>query len=732
MSGLEGLPGKSNYFLGNDPDKWRTNVPHYAKVQYKDVYPGVDLVYYGNQRQLEYDLVVRPGTDPGAITLSFEGVERLRIDAQGDLVLETQDGEIRQHKPLVYQEVDGGRQEIAGAYVLSGGRQVGFQVAAYDASRPLIIDPVLIYSTYLGDSGQDGARDIAVDSSGNIYLTGTTDSTSFPTASPIQAAIGGGSGNDAFVTKLNAAGSALIYSTYLGGSAFERGRDIAVDASGNAYVVGRTFSTDFPTASPFQAALGGTQDAFVTKLNAAGSALVYSTYLGGSASETGFEIALDSSGNAYITGSTSSTDFLTASPIQAASGGGTDAFVTKLNAAGSALVYSTYLGGSGSDSGRGIAVDASGNAYVAGRTPSTDFPTASPIQAALGGTGGLLDAFVTKFNAAGSALVYSTYLGGSAADFAKGIAIDTSGNAYVTGETDGSTDFPTASPIQSTFGGGCCDGFVTKLNVGGSALVYSTYLGGSNIDDGVSIAVDASGNAYVAGRTGSTDFPTADPVQAALGGGSGSDVFVTKFNPTGSAFVYSTYHGGSSTDQVEGIAVDASGNAYVTGRTSSTDFPLLNPFMSYIGGNTDAFVFKIGPPPPPPPVCTYSISPTSASFPASGGTGSVLISTRCGWNAKSDVSWITITSGSTGGGTGTVEYEVAANPDPGSRIGTLTITGGQILTVTQAGTALAGTLTVTPLDLSFSGRRRGRSRVSELANRQRRRPGELDRNGRSC
>ena len=333
-----------------------------------------------------------------------------------------------------------------------------------------------------------------------------------------------------------------------------------------------------------------------------------------------------------MTGNTTSTNFPTASPFQAShGGGGNDAFVTKLNAAGSALVYSTYLGGSGSDNGRAVAADSSGNAYVTGEASSTDFPTASPFQSSNGGSS---DAFVTKFNAAGSALGYSTYLGGSGPDVGRGIAVDSSGNAYVTGSTT-STDLPTANPFQ-TANAGSDDAFVAKLNPAGSALVYSTYLGGGGTDAGNDIAVDSSGNAYVAGITNSTDFPTVDPVQATLGGS--NDAFVAKLNPGGSALVYSTFLGGSFFDLANGIAVDNAGNAYVTGDADSTNFPTVNPFMDYIGGDTDAFVSKIGVPPPPPPVCTYAISPTSASFPASGGTGSVFISTRCGWNAKSDVS----------------------------------------------------------------------------------------------
>ena len=521
VSGLEELPGKSNYFLGNDPQKWRTNVPTYAKVQYQDVYPGVDLIYYGNQRQLEYDLVVAPGADPKAIQLAFEGGDKLEIGAQGDLELHGAGGQVRLQKPLVYQETDGIRREISGGYVLNAGRQVSFQVGAYDVSKTLVIDPVLVYSTYLGGAGDDRSFGIAVDASGNAYVTGTTHSTDFPTASPVQPDNRGGS-SDAFVTKLNAAGNALVYSTYLGGNRDESGLSIAVDSSGSAYLHGDTESNNFPTANPIQPARGGAVDAFVTKLNAAGNALVYSTYLGGSLNDFGFDICLDAAGNAYVTGIADSTDFPTASPVQPANGGLGDAFVTKLNAAGNALVYSTYLGGSLDDFGFAIGLDAAGNAYVTGVTESTNFPTASPIQLANGG--GPFDGFVTKLNATGSALVYSTYLGGGGDDRGLDIAVDAAGNTYVTGLTD-STNFPTASPIQPANAGGD-DVFVTKLNAAGAALVYSTYLGGGDSDQGQAIAVDASGNVYVTGAVGSSNFPTLNPLQPTNAGL--SDAFIAK------------------------------------------------------------------------------------------------------------------------------------------------------------------------------------------------------------
>jgi hypothetical protein len=524
--GLDQLPGTTNYFIGNDPSQWHTNVPSFARVAYQGLYPGVDLVYYGNQRQLEYDFVVAPGASAAVIRLGLQGAEGMALDARGNLVLHTVGGDVVEHAPVLYQQSGGVRQAVSGRFVLEGDGQVGFAVGAYDASRPLIIDPVLSYSTYLGGNGYEEGQDIAVDSAGNAYLIGTTTSTDFPTADALQAAYGGGLFN-AFVAKLDASGTSLVYSTYLGGSGEDNGNDIAVDRAGNAYVTGHTTSTDFPTANPIQATNGGGQDAFVAKLNACGTALVYSTYLGGSGDDLGQGIAVDRAGDAYVTGRTTSADFPTVNPIQAANRGFMNAFVAKVNASGTALVYSTYLGGSGEDDGTAIAVDRAGNAYVTGSTSSTNFPTVNPIQAGYGG--GNTDAFVAKLNATGTALVYSTYLGGSGEDLGFGIAVDRAGNAYVTGGTD-STNFPTANPIQAA-NGGSEDAFVAELDASGTALVYSTYLGGSGFDRGIRIAVDRAGNAYVTGDTQSTDFPTVNPLQAAYGGGS-DDAFVAKITNT--------------------------------------------------------------------------------------------------------------------------------------------------------------------------------------------------------
>ncbi len=592
VSGREELPGKANYFIGKDRSKWRTNVPTYAKVQYENIYPGIDLVYYGKQRQLEYDFVVAPGADPKKIVLGFKGADKLEVDAEGNLVLHAAGGDIRQHKPIIYQEIDGVRRGIDGGYVRKGANRIGFQVAAYDATRPLIIDPILSYSTYLGGSRFDNGFGIAVDDYGNAYVTGETNSDSFPaTAGAVR--FGGG---DIFVTKINATGTALVYSTFLGGRGPETGGGIAVDATGAVYVTGQTNSPDFPTtAGAFDRTFNGGGDMFVTKLDPAGSALVYSTFVGGNTVDGGLAIAVDAARAAYVTGLTFSANFPTTAGAFAATFNGGTGFVTKLDAAGSALVYSTFLGGSNFEFGRSIAVDAAGSAYVTGVTFSTDFPTTAGAFAT--SPRGGVDAFVIKLDAAGSAPVYSTYLGGSSLDDASGIAVDATGAAYVTGQTQ-SADFPTtAGAFDTTFNGGFSNVFVTKLDANGSALVYSTYLGGSTRDDASGIAVDATGAAYVVGTTSSNDFPTTTGAfDTSFRGGpaGGGDVFVTKLDASGSTLVYSTFLGGSDNDDASGIAVDATGAAYVVGTTSSNDFPTTpGAFDTSFNGVQDVFITKI-------------------------------------------------------------------------------------------------------------------------------------------
>jgi uncharacterized protein (TIGR03437 family) len=578
---LDALPGKSNYLIGNDRAKWHTNIANYARVKYRNVYRGVDMVYYGNQRQLEYDLVVGPGADPSVIQIAFAGVQSMRIAPDGDLLLRVPGGEVRQHKPVIYQQTNGIRQTVEGRYIRKGNRSVGFQLAKYDAAKPLVIDPRLNYSTFLGGpslrgGAQEQANAIAVDASGNAYITGWTAAADFPVSKgaiqPLK-----GVGQNAFVTKLNSAGTGLVYSTYLGGSnSSDAGRGIAVDSSGNAYVVGRTSSATFPiTPTAFQTTLQAGGGAFVTQLNAAGDGLLYSTYLGDTVTTLGTGIALDSAGNAYVTGYTQSATYPVTLGAFRTSFFGISGFVSKLNPTASgraSLVYSTFLPSTIFASG--IAVDSSGNAYVTGYANAPGVATPGSFQTS---TGGGDDVVVTKLNASGTGLVYSTYLGGSGSDRGNGIALDALGNAYVTGIT-ASTNFPvTPGAFQTSFPGVSPHGFVTKLNATGDALIYSTYLAGdggiSNNEQANGIAVDFAGSAYVTGLTSSISFPiTSDGFGNSTPGA--LKAFATKFSVAGDRLVYSTYLAGSNQDVGYAIAVDALGNAYVAGYSASADFPV--------------------------------------------------------------------------------------------------------------------------------------------------------------
>src|SRR6266567_338073 len=449
LIGQDELPGKSNYFIGNDPKKWLTNVRQFSKVRYENVYPGVDLVYYGHQRELEYDFVLQPGASPQAIRLGIAGARRLRLE-HGDLVLTSGTGEVHLRSPRIYQEADGVRHNVRGRYLIKNDGEVGFAVAMYDRRRTLVIDPVLAYATYLGGSSDDDGSGVAVDSAGNAYITGTTFSTDFPTVNAIQPTFHGG--RDVFVTKINADGTALGYSTYLGGSVgSDFGVAIALDSAGSAYVAGMTDSLDFPTVNAIQSTSHGNLDLFVTKINAGGNALVYSTYLGGSGNDFNPDVAVDSTGNAYLTGLTGSTDFPTKNPFQSAIHDAADVFVTEINAAGSGFVYSTYLGGNDFDGGNGIAVDSTGNAYVTGVTSSTDFPTVNAIQSSP--TGG----FLSKINAGGTAFIYSTYLSSSF----RRIVVDSANSAYLVGSAG--LGYPTTPAAFQLSPHGSDDAVIAKV-----------------------------------------------------------------------------------------------------------------------------------------------------------------------------------------------------------------------------------------------------------------------------
>jgi hypothetical protein len=586
VQGEQRLTGHSNYLIGNDPGKWLIGVPHFAQVRYHELFPGVDVLYYVKDQQLEYDFIVHPGTDPDSIRVTVKGGQGIERGDHGNLALNTAVGGVVLHKPAAYQQGPDGEQEIACNYVLDDG-EVRFALGAYDRSRELRIDPVLSYSTAMDAQ----LTAIAVDSSGSTYLSGGTNSTNFPTTPGVfQPTYEGGSngGGDAVVVKLDSTGSTLLFATYLGGSGNDAAGGIALDSSGNIIVAGWTSSANFPVNHAFQSTLLGTQDAFVSKLNANGTLLLYSTYLGGSGPESSTGVALDSTGRVLVTGSTSSANFQTTTgALQSSYGGSGDAFVAKLDTAQSgaaSLLFSTYLGGNAEDSASGIAADAGGSAFVTGSTRSANFPAADAFQPACASCAAPefeFDAFVSKLNANGTALVYSTFLGGHARDFGLGVAVDDVGNAYVAGQTS-SLDFPVTTGAFQTSLLGLANAFVAKLNAAGSALMYSSLIGGSDFDVATGIAVDGSGNAYLSGSSSSADYPAVNPLQGYSGGlcdqnGFGdypcSDAVVTKIDASGSALLASTYLGGPSEDDSgSGIAVDSTGNVYVAGTAGGT-FP---------------------------------------------------------------------------------------------------------------------------------------------------------------
>jgi uncharacterized protein (TIGR03437 family) len=617
------LPGTANYFVGS-ASNWRTDVAGYGRVKNIGIYPGIDLVFHGEQGKLEYDFILAPHADPRTIQFELSGQRDLRIDADGGLVVETSAGEIRWKRPEVFQMVDGKRSIVDGRFVVAKNRMVRFELGAYNKNQELVIDPVLSYLTYLGGKGNDVARGIALDGAGNVYLAGASNSSDLPTVSALQPNFGGMTANfmegDAFVAKFSPAG-ALIYLTYIGGTADEGATAIAVDAAGNAYITGLTTSQDFPTVKPLQARFGGmggngtirTGDAFVAKLNPTGNQLIYSTYLGGSLDDIGTSIAIDGTGAAFVTGATLSTNFpVTGNAYQRTMRGAGgepikpccnapgwdpgDAFVAKLDPTGAQIVFATYVGGAKDDVAFTIALDKSNNVYIGGCTISTDFPTtAGAYQTRFGGSDAqnffLIkgDGFVTKLNPQGTALVYSTYFGGFGDECVSAIAVDGSGNVYMTGSTSTQNLPVTNTAFQKKYAGYIelpfqiehmyGDAFVGKLNAAGNAFLYLSFLGGDANDAGMAIAIDGSGNAYVTGFTDSLDFPTSGtPLQARSAGNGGQgnymeygDAFLTVVNPSGNAMLYSSYFGGRNDDIGFGIAIDANGVAYLAGNTLSTN-----------------------------------------------------------------------------------------------------------------------------------------------------------------
>ena len=651
VKGADPRSGLVNYFLGNDPSKWRTAIPTFGAVEYGRLYPGIDMIVHGRDSELQYDFLVAPHANPGQIVLAIdrtEGGAPLLIDGQGDLIIPSAGGEARIRHPYAYQEIGSARPRVEASFEIHGRREVRFRLGSYDRRHPLIIDPVLSYSTYLGGTSDEEENAIAVDSSGNVYIAGNTKSSDFPVTSGVaQPAFGGrGSfGGDAYVIKYDPKGNRIVYATYLGGSADDNARGIAVDGSGRAYVTGETDSRNFPLSQPFQGTFGGlTYDAFITRLSADGSALSYSSYLGGSGNDLPAGVAVDSSGNAYITGRTFSTNFPNTNGFQTTFAGRLfDGFLTKINAAGSAVAYSTYLGGNTYDFATAVALDASNNAYVTGFTFSSGFPTKAALQGTLAAgsctspgssSSNCADAFVAKVDttASGAAsLVYSTFLGGGKNDYGNAIAVDSTGAVYIAGATD-STNFPTVNPLQATIAG-YYDAFVAKLNASGSALVYSTYLGAPGYDEITALRVDGSGRAFVFGPTASTAFPLKSAFQTSHGGGSSalldktvaapaggstfalitiaSDTFVARIEPNGSSLGYSSYLGGSGDELAYGLAIEGP-NVWVSGQTNSANFRTVNAVQGSLKGEYDLFFSR---------VAGFGVSSISPTFgPTSGGT----------------------------------------------------------------------------------------------------------------
>ncbi len=728
LSASDQLPGKSNYLRGKDPKNWHTGVSQYARVSYKNIYPGINLAYYGEKSKLEFDFIVAPQSNPAPINLAFNGAKQLATDASGNLIVSSGAGDVVLHKPVAYQQQSGTRQPVDARFVLKADNQVHFELGNYDHSRELVIDPTVTYSysTYLGGSTEDDGIAITFDSTGAAYVTGQTDSSNFPIKGGLTPNVLGDN-FAVFVTKFAPGGASLSYSTFVDGGASDNGASIGnaivVDPSCstppcNVFVAGTTSSSAlFPnsvTAGAFQNSNAGGQDAFVFELNSTGTLFVYGTYLGGSAIDIANGLAVDGSGNVYVVGSTGSSDFPHSSnPLQGFVSP-VDAFVTKLNPAlgSNGLVYSTWLGGGISDLADAVALDSSNNAYITGATSNPQFPTTNgAFQTACNScTNNLHNAFVTVINAAGTGYVYSTFLGGTNDDEGLGIAVDSSGDAYVTGQTS-STSFPVQSALQHTYGGGATDAFVTKLTPTGSALVYSTFLGGGANDVATAIALDEGNNAYVTGQTGSTNFPTASPTQSLLNvtGGSGfNDAFVTELNSAGTALIFSTFLGGSLNENTPpgggpgvlggGIAVDKPGaNIYVTGNTDSGDFPLVAAFQGYKGTSPpkiNAFVTNYSQP-------TFTVSATALS-PALGIPGITATST--------------VTVAAVNGFTGSVSLSCAVSgpsnavSPPTCQFGTPTVTGGagtSTLTVTTTGTTSGGVYAITvigtgPLGMTHS------------------------------
>ena len=582
------LPGRVHRRVGA-PSMWQTGLPTYGRLIFDGVYPGVRLTVESRRHAVAYRFDVAPGGDPGAIRMRYAGADGASVEKGGrSLRVHAGGRALREDGLFCYQEISGSRREVPCRYRIAAGTDAAYEVAldigAYHRDRRLVVDPTIAWSSYLGGDGDDFGYGIAVDGSGNVYVAGSTASSDFPSAGGFDASLDGAI--DAFVAKVDATGSSLVWSSYLGGSDSDEGYGVAVDGSDNVYLTGYTASTDFPTTGGFDTTFGGAPfDAFVAQVDAAGSSLLWSSYLGGSDSDIGQGVAVDGSG-VYVAGSTASSDFPSGGGFDASLDGTMDAFVAKVDVAGTSLLWSSYLGGTDSDVGDAVAVDSLGNVYVVGSTSSSDLPTSGGFDASYGGSE---DAFVAKVDAAGTSLAWSSYLGGSDLDEGYAVAVDGGGNVYVTGFTV-SPDFPSSGGFDTTFDPSG-DAFVAKVDAVGTSLAWSSYLGGSDFDEGYGIAVDGVGDVYVTGDTFSLDFPSSggfDTTPDAAG-----EAFVTRVDAAGSILTWSSYLGGSDSENGTGIVVAPGGSIYVTGYTFSSDFPSSGGFDTSLGGSADAFVTLI-------------------------------------------------------------------------------------------------------------------------------------------
>ena len=634
---IEPSTGRANFFAGRDSQQWMLDVGLHNGVRYRDLWPGIDLTYRTATSGLKSEFRVAPGMNPALIQLLYDGATPRVVD--GKLELRTAESVIVEQPPLCWTGDGESKVAVTCAFSERDG-VVGFEIGEYDPAQVLTIDPVVVFATYVGGSGFESATAMATDSAGNLYVTGWTDSSNFPVVGAYSST---SRGNDVFVFKLSSSGTSLLYATYIGGISDDRAFGIAVDSAGSAYIAGATSSTDFPLNSPFQSTHAGVRDGFVLKLSPDGSQIIYSSFLGGSGTDIANAVALDASNNLFVTGETDSTNFRTANPLQAANRGRLDAFLAKVDATGG-LAFSTYHGGVGDDRGLGVAVDNQGGVYFTGVTSSNNLTTVSPFQAAISGT---QDCFIAKAADSGSSLVYATYFGGSGSiDQCNAIAVDSSRNAYVVGVTN-STNLPLVNPFQTAFGGGSTDGFVSKLNAAGSALVYSTYYGTMVTDNLNAIALDSAGQAHVAGRTNGGALPIVDAIQTTQGGL--YDAYAARIKATGGSVDFSSYFGGNGSESANAIAVLPSGTVYIAGQTTSMNMTTVNAYQGFGGAEGSVFVlgFNLTPPtvPASPPSTGPSASPSSSIETRQRWT--LQVSDPNGWRDISIVSIVTSATTST-------------------------------------------------------------------------------------